>query len=149
MATIVIGDEINSAFVELVEQQACKGRQTSLRIAHGRRIIAISGTKVTLTINEGVTQGKLLRHSDQGVIRCLVTVRVVFAQHITHYAGGLHGLGTRLQTHGLHRVKNPALNRLLPIADVRQRATANDRHRVIEVGLFSVQAKGQGCISIA
>src|SRR5690606_37184320 len=63
LIAIVIGNELDRALVQLVEQYARKWRQPRLGIAHCRRVIAVARPEVALTIDQRVAQGKVLRHA--------------------------------------------------------------------------------------
>ena len=131
MTPVIIRDEVNRALVKLLEQQSCEGRQARLGVAHRRRIIPVTRTKITLSIDQGVTQRKSLCHANQRIVGGLVAMGVILTQHITHDSGRFDGLRTRLQAHRLHRVKDAPLHGLLAIAHIGQRTPANNRHCIV------------------
>ena len=90
---VVVGDEIDRAFVELIKQQAGDAGQACLGVAHGGGTVTITAAKVTLPIHQGVALAKVLRHANHGIVGGAVAVRVVLAQHIAHHAGAFDRLG--------------------------------------------------------
>ena len=57
-------------------------------ITHGSRGVAIDGAKVSLTIDQRVAHGKILRHARHGIINCHISVRVVLAKNFANNTGG-------------------------------------------------------------
>ena len=111
LAAVVVGLEINRAFVNLFEQQARDFGQARLGVAHGRGAVAVAAAEVALAVDERVPLAEILRHAHQRVVSGAVAVRVVLAQHIAHHAGAFDRRGGRVaagaavaQTHALHGV---------------------------------------------
>src|SRR6266849_5843417 len=77
----------------------------------------------------------LLRQAPERVVDRHVAVRVILPHHLTDDARGLAERTIVAQPHLVHRVEDPALHRLEAVADVRERASDDDAHRVIEVRL--------------
>ena len=63
MAAVVVWNKINRTLVKFVEQQARKRRQACLGVAHRSRIVTIARAKITLPIDQRISQGELLRHA--------------------------------------------------------------------------------------
>ena len=63
--------------------------QTNFRVTHRRSIVAVHGTEVTLTIHQHVTQGEILRHTNDGVVNSGVAMGVVLTDHVTDDTGRL------------------------------------------------------------
>ena len=61
-----------------------------------------------------------------------LSVRVVVFQHLTDDAGGLRVAAGREEAFLVHGVENAAVNRLETVADVGERPTDDDGHRVCE-----------------
>jgi hypothetical protein len=59
-----------------------------------------------------------------------------FTHYVADHAGGLLGGAVKMQPHLVHHVQNSPMDRLQPIANVRQRAPHNHAHGVIEVRAF-------------
>ncbi len=69
-------------------------------------------------------------------------MRVVFAQHLAHDTGGFLIGGFRAQAHVEHGIQDAPVDRLEPIAGIRQGPGDDDRHGLVEVG------RAQGLIDI-
>ena len=145
---VVVGLEVDRAFVDFVEQEAGDFSQTGLGVAHGRRTIAVARAEVALAVDERVALRKVLCHAHQGFVGCAVAVRVVTAQHVTHHARAFHGLGagvvvraTEAQAHARHGIQDAALHRFLAVAHVGQGAAFDHTQRVLEVGALGVATK--------
>ena len=116
---IVIGHEIDGISVDIGQQFVGDAIETALGVAHRRRRVAVDRTEVTLAVNQGVAQGKILRHAHQGVVDRAVAVRMVFTHHLTDYARTFH-IGTVPDVTGfLHREQHTAMHRFQPVAGVR------------------------------
>ena len=85
--------------------------------------------------DERVAHVEILRHFYHRVINGSIAVRMVLPHHIADDRGGFAELCTGVKAHLVHRVENAAMHGLQPVADIRERAGGDDRHRVIEVGL--------------
>ena len=58
---------------------------------------------------------------------------MVVTHHVADDLGGLGVLLVELEAHLLHAKQNAAMHRLEAVANVRQGAANDDRHRVVEV----------------
>jgi hypothetical protein len=145
---VVVGDEVDRAFVDLVEQQARDRRQARLGVAHRRGTVAVAAAEVALPVDQRVALAEVLRHAHQRVVGGLVAMRVEAAEHVADHARALHRLraGRRGegQAHALHGVEDAALHRLLAIAHIGQRAALDHAERVFQVGLLGVQRQRDG-----
>jgi hypothetical protein len=94
-AAVVVGLEVDRAFVDLVQHQPGDGRQARLGVAHRSRAVAVAAAEVALAVDQRVALRKVLRHAHQRVVGRGVAVRVVAAQHVAHDARALHRLGRR------------------------------------------------------
>ena len=145
---VVVGDEVDRAFVDLVEQQPRDRREPRLGVAHRRGAVAVARAEVALPVDQRIALREVLRHAHQRVVGGLVAMRVEAAEHVAHHARALHRLGPGCagegQPHALHRVQDAPLHRLLAVADVRQRAALDDAERVLEVGALGVGGEGEG-----
>ena len=136
LMSIIVVLEIDSLFVDVSQQVMRNLAHTNFGITHRGGRVPVHRTKVTLTIEQWQSQGKVLRHTHQRVIDSLVTVRVIFTHHITD--------DTRRFTVGLvplisafvHRIENTAVNRFQPIPRIRQGTRHNHAHGIIEIRGF-------------
>ena len=58
---------------------------------------------------------------------------VIFAEHFTHHTRALAVRTVAGETQLIHRVENPAMDRLETITGVRQSSADDHAHRVLEV----------------
>ena len=150
---IVIGCEIDRAFVNFVKQQAGNPGQPRFRVTHGRSTVTIAAAKVTLPVNQGITLGKVLRHAHQCVVGGTVAVWVVTAQHITHHSGALDRLGTHIavdpaeaQAHAAHGVQNAPLHGFLAVAHIGNCTALDHAQGIFKVGALGVTGQVEGII---
>ena len=102
-------------------------------VAHGGWRIVVDRAEVALAVDELVAHRELLRQTREGVVDRRVAVGVVVAHDVADDRRAL-AVGPRRREAVLgHREQHAAVNRLEAVADVGQRATDDDRHRVVEV----------------
>jgi hypothetical protein len=65
-----------------------------------------------LTINQHVTQGEILRHTNDGVVNGGVTVRMVLTDHVTDDTGRLLVRPVPVVIELMHREQNTTVNGL-------------------------------------
>ena len=106
-----------------------KTRKPDFGIPHCRCTVAIARTEITLSINQRVTQRKILRHAHHGVVSRLVTVRVVFAQHVADDAGADAGLAPGSDSMPLGMKYTPAASSRISSAI----GVTNDRRRLSNI----------------
>src|SRR5207249_570914 len=104
------------------------GKSGPLTISASSSIVA-SGW----SIDQRIAQREGLDHTHERVVDGGVAVRVVVFEDLTDDTGALSVFRARVQAHLLHRVEDAALDRLQPVADVRQGALYDHRHRVVEI----------------
>ena len=146
--TIVIGDEIDRAFVDFTHQQAGDFGQACFGITHGGCPIAITAAKVALPVHQRVTLREILGHAHQRVVSRLVTMRMEPAQHIAHHPGAFDGFGagvatcaTKTQTHARHGIQNAPLHGLHAVTNIRQSTALDHAQRVFEISPLGVSGQ--------
>jgi len=117
--TVVVADELHRARVNLIEQQAGIRRETRFGITHRGRAIAITGTEISLAIDQGIAQREVLCEPHQGVVSRLVAMRMKAAQYVADDPCALDRACGRAQAHRIHRKQDSSLNRLQAIAQLR------------------------------
>jgi hypothetical protein len=118
--------EIDGILVDPVEHRLRHGRQPALSVAHGRGVVAVEIAEIPLPIDQRVALRKILSEADERVVDRQLAVRVELADHITDHPGAFLVPGCWIQPKLLHRVQDPAMHRLQPVAHIRQR-TGHDR----------------------
>ncbi len=130
---IVVIDEIDGILVEIVEQAVGDLGQPCFGIAHRGGIIGVHRAEIALAIDQRHPHRPVLRHADQRKVDRAVAMRMIVAHHV---ADDLGAFAVRLA--GDHAAflggkQNAAVNRLQPVAHVRQRPAHDHAHRVIEI----------------
>ena len=134
---IEIGCPVDRPLAQFRQQHFRKSRQARFGVAHGSKGFGIVlSAPVTLPVDQRVAERERLCHVYHGFVAGRITVRVEFAQHIADGACGFLELGARRQPELGHGIDNPPLDRLEPVADMRQGAVENDIHGIVQVGLF-------------
>ncbi len=128
---------VDRILLQIVEHQAADLGQTRLGVAHGRGVVAVDAAKVALPIDQRIAQAEVLGHAHHGVVDRGIAVGVIFAQHFTD---DTRALLVRPGVHQIevviHGVENAPMDRLEPIAHIRQGARHDHAHGVIEVGVL-------------
>ena len=109
----------NRVPVQVGEHFLSDTRQPSFRITHRSGWIVIYRSKVALTVNQWMTQGKVLRHTYHRVIYGLVGVWMILTKN---FANNTSGLTMRLigpHAEIVHCIENASLDRLQPVAYIR------------------------------
>ncbi len=130
---VVVVDEVDRVLVDVGEHLAGDRGQPRLRVAHGGRRVAIDRPEVALAVDERIAHREVLGEADERVVQRAVAVRVVLAHHLADDRRALAVRAGGRQPHLAHRVQDPAVDRLEPVAHVGQGARHDDAHRVVEV----------------
>ena len=143
---VVVRDEIDRFLVDVGRQLVGDPLEPALGVAHRRGVVAVDRAEVALAVDQRVTQRKRLRHADQRVVNRSVAVRVVLAHDLADHPRALHVRPVPGDVGLVHRVQDAAMDRLQAVADVRQRATDDDAHRVVEIAVphLGFEADRQG-----
>ena len=144
---VVGGPEVDRVLVQAHHQELGGGGQPTLRVAHGRGVIAVDVAEVALAIHERRTLGEVLRQAHQGVVDRLVAVRMVGAHHVADHLGAFARCARWAQPQLAHGVEYAALHRLQPVANVRQRPVDDGRQSVGEIA--AAERLGQGLLDDA
>ena len=131
---VVVRHEIDGALVDFVEQQFRDRREARFGVAHRRCAVAVARAEIALAVDQRIAHREVLRETHERVIRRLVAVRMILAEHVADDARRLHRLRRIGEPHFVHREEDAALHGLLPVRHVGQRAAFHHAHRVVEVG---------------
>ena len=135
LGTVVVRNEIDGVLVDVCQQFAGDARHPDFGVAHGGRRVAVHGTEVALPVHQQVAHRERLGHAHDGVVDRRVAVRVVLADDVADDAGGLLvGLGVVVAQFP-HGVQDPPVHGLQAVPHVRQGATHDDAHGVVQIGL--------------
>jgi hypothetical protein len=130
---VVVGDEVHRLLVDAGQQLERQRGQPAFGVAHGRRSFVRPGApEVAVAVDERVAQAEVLDHPDQRVVDGHVTVRVIGPHDLAHHLGALGVGSVRPQVLAVHRVQDPTVDRLQPVADVGKSPRHDHGHRVLE-----------------
>ncbi len=130
---VVVVDEVDRLLLDVGEHLVGDRGHPRLGVPHGGRRVAVDRSEVALAVDERVAQAEVLRHPHERLVQRQVAVRVVLRHRLADHAGALPiGCG-RPQPHLVHRVEDPAVDRLEAVAHVRKRARDDHAHRVVDV----------------
>ena len=133
LLAVVIGLEVDGAFVKIFEQRERRLCEPGLGVAHRRRRIVVDRSEIALPVDERQPHRKGLRHAHKRVVDRRVAMRMIFTHHVADDARRLHiGLIGRVAVL-VHREQNAPMHGLQPVTHVRQRARHDHAHRVIEI----------------
>ena len=141
---VVVLDEVDRVLVDVGEQLRRDRGHARFGVAHRGGRVAVDGAEVALAVDERVAQREVLRQADERVVERLVAVRVVLAHHLADDRRALAVRRAGREAHLVHRVQDPPMDRLEPVAHVRQRPADDDAHRVVEVRAAELVLDGDG-----
>ncbi len=124
--------------VDVAEHLVGDLRHPRLGVTVGGRRVTVDRSEVAVALDEGVSQGKVLRHPDHRSVDGGVSVGMIASQHVSDRRGRLaEGPvgGQMILVHGPHYA---ALARLHAVPYVGERPRRDDRHRVFYEGVFDL-----------
>ena len=130
---VIVRDEIDR-LVEILEiyllGELLKSR---LRISHRRRLVALYGAEVAVSLDERHALLPRLREHDQSLIQRGVSVRVVLTHRISDYPRRLTVGLVMIQMKLRHIIEHSALHRLEPVPRVRDSPCRDHAHGVVQI----------------
>ena len=135
LLAIVCRDEIDRAFVQPGHQLDRGLRQPGFGVAIGGGVIPVDIAEIALPLHQRIAQREILREAHHRVIDRGVAMRVILADHIAHHTRGFLERIGRIELQLPHRPQQPAMDRLQPVTQVRQRAGGDGRKGIDEVTL--------------
>ena len=110
---------------------------TGLGVTHCSGAVTVHRTEVTLTIDQRVTHRPVLCQTTHCIVNRAVAVGVELTEHVTddtrRFTVRFVGVEVQLVA---HIVEDTAVNRFESVADIRQCARNDNRHRIVDVGLL-------------
>ena len=136
LGIIKVWNKIYRILVQVSDHLHGYPAQPGLGISHGCRAVAVHGTKVSMAVHQRVAHVPVLGHIDQGSVDRAVTMGMIFTHRITDDTRALSVrlVGTVVQL--CHGEKDPSLNRLHSVSDVRKGTGGDYTHRVIDIGVL-------------
>ena len=133
LAGVVVGPEVDGVLEDAVGHRHRGRRHPALGVAH-RRGGVVGRAEVAVPVDRGQPHRPRLRQPHEGVVDGAVAVGVQPAHHLADDAGALDVAAVGSQAHVGHRVEDPPLDGLQPVAGVGERARVDDRVGVLEEG---------------
>ena len=130
---VIGGAEVHRVLVEPFQQEAGRGGELALGVAHGRGVIAVDVAEVALAVDQRIALGEVLGQAHQRLIDRLVAVGVEAADDVADHARAFLSGRAGLQPHLAHGVEQAPVHGLQPVADVGQGAVHDGGQRVGEV----------------
>ena len=135
LGAVVVVREVDGFLVQICQQIMGDLRHTNLGITHRRRRVAVYRAKVALTINEGVTQRKILRHADNCIVDRGVSMGMILTDHITHDTGRFFVRLVVVVRQHIHGEQYPPVHRFQTVTNIGQSAPHDHTHGIGEIGL--------------
>jgi hypothetical protein len=146
LGAVVVGAEVDRFLVEVGQQLVRDLRHAHFGVTHRRRVVAVDRAEVALAVDQRIAQREVLRHAHHGVVHRGVAVRVVFTDDVADHAGRFLVSLVPVVAKFVHRVEDATMHGLEAVAHVRQRASDDHAHGVIEIGtthlLFEADREG-------
>ena len=102
-----------------------------------------------MAVHQHIAHGEVLSQTHHRIVNRGVAVGEILTQHITDAGGGLLKGLIGGQAALIHRIKDPAVNRLQSVPDVGQGAAYDDTHGILNIGFFHfVHQIGRGYMLI-
>ena len=120
--------------IHVLHEHSTERAQASFGITHRGWRITFHGTKIALSLDQGLTHRPRLGHVNEGRINSLVTMRVIITHGLTDDLGTLEVLAGRHHTQFAHREQDAALRGFQTIAGIGKGSGNDYRHGVIEEG---------------
>ena len=133
----VIGrSEIDRVFVDTVDQEMRDLGQPRFGVAHGGRVIAIHIAEIALPVDQRIALGKILSEAHQRVVHRLIAVRMELADDVADHARAFLERSAGVEAQQLHGIQQPPVNRLEPVARIREGTAGDGGERVLQIALF-------------
>jgi len=127
--------EIDSILIDAVEHRLRHGRQPALGVSHCRSVVAVEIAEIPLSVDQRVALREVLSEADERVVNRQLAMRVELADHVADHPRAFLVARGRIEAELMHRVQDPAMHRLQPVAHIGQRAGHDRRQRIGEIAL--------------
>ena len=131
---IEVGVPLNGFLLDVSHHLFGDLRHSGLGVSVSSRGVAVDRTEVTVAVDQGITQGEVLGHTDHGVVNRCVAVGMVAAQHVADGGGRLAVGAVGGQMVLIHGVEDTAVYRLEAVAYIGQRTGYDDAHGIVDEG---------------
>ena len=141
---VVVRPPVDRVLVDVVQKRCGGPGEAGLGVAHGRRRIVVHRAEIALAVDQHQPHRPGLRQPHHGVVNRTVAMGVVLAHHVADNQSGFPVRPPDIVAVGPHRIENPPLHRLEPVAHVGQCPGDDHAHRIVEIGAFHLLFDGDG-----
>ena len=140
VAAVIIVFERDGASCKVGQHFGADPSHPALGVTHGGRVVGIDRAKISIAVDQSHSHGERLSQSDHRVVDTAVTMRVIVTHDLTDDGRRFSELGRVSQALLVHRVQDSTLNRLQPVAHIREGSAGDDRQAVVQVSLLRGKA---------
>jgi hypothetical protein len=133
---VIVRTEVDRLLVDAFEQKARDLGHARFGIAVRGGVIAVDVAEIALPVDQRIARGKILREAHERVINRLIAVRMKITHHVADDLGGFLERRAGIESQQPHTVQDAPVNRLQPVARIRQRAVHDGGQRIGEIALF-------------
>ncbi len=136
LGAVVVRLEVDGILVDAVDQQMRDVGQPRFGVTHGGGVVAVHVAEVPLPVDQRVALGEVLRETHERIVDRLVAVRMELADDVADHARAFLEGRARIEPQLPHRIEEPPMHRLEPVARIRQGAPRDGGERVLEIALL-------------
>ena len=116
---IIVGPKLDSLLVEIVEQFMSQPVHADFGITHRRCRVAVNRTEVALAVDQRMTHGEVLGHTNYGVIDRRIAMGMVLTDDVTDNASRFLVRLVVVVVQFVHGEQDPPVNRFKAVPHVR------------------------------
>ncbi len=129
---VVVGHPVDGIGVDVAHHLNGDLAEARLRVAHGRRRVALDGAEVALTVDQRVAHVEVLRHAHESRVDDGLAVGVVVAARVAGDLGALAVLLVGGEAEVVHSDQDAPLAGLEAVAHVGKGAVGEHAHRIVD-----------------
>ena len=133
---IKVRRKVNRIFIYIFKQNICKLAHSCFRISVCSRGISVHGSKVSVTVYERVSHGKILSKSYHSVIYGCISVRMISTYNITYGCSRFKERLINGKVFFIHRIEYSSVYGLQTVSDIRQSSAHDYAHCIIYEGFL-------------
>ncbi|MPN11585.1 hypothetical protein SDC9_158888 [bioreactor metagenome] len=123
---VEVRNHIDGILLDVEKHLFGEAFEPALGIAAGGGGVAVDIAEVALSFDQGSAHREVLREADQRIVDRRIAVRVIFTHDLADHAGAFDGGVGFAEVQHLHRVEDAAVDRLQPVAHIRNRPSDVD-----------------------
>ena len=138
---VVVGLPVYRVLLQVAQKLHGGLGEAGLGVTHGCRGVAVDVAEVAVAVDQRRAQAEPLGETDHCLVHREVAVRVVLTDNFADRPRRLLVRTVGEDAGLVHRVENAAMNWLQAVSDVREGASRDDRHRILDEGLAHLVAE--------